>query len=329
MRLDRSTIGALNQEYLKAIREMGAYRLKHPDKPNVVFPDDFMSKASYVYEAQYNLHGAEKIYYLTEKTMRRVRGMNVTSFLGPDSEACKMVFTEDECKYIVFDTTSPYGIGSMAYCIKEGHLYAKVYSGEYIAGYIISDEKDGYKLCMVPYSIFSMLHAMSFPDMRNGGADIIDKQLKIVKKDFGEGSVAKMSNIELVRISKRKDFDKMYSHDMIEDHITFLGVLFEALGALIFLKTAEVYSQEYVPDSTPTFRRKKGYKPLNYILVDSTWDKNIDVNNPFPVRGHFKMQPYKKDGKWDKKLIYIESYMKTGYHRRAKKIIDNETRAFE
>ena len=126
---------------------------------------------------------------------------------------------------------------------------------------------------------------------------------------------------DLYKVSKRKDFDKLYTHDMIEDYLIFQDILLTTLQAIIFLRTAEVYSKEYVPDPTPTFKRHKNYKPINYTLVDTTWDMNIDVNNPFPVRGHFKMQPYKKDGEWDKKLIYIESYMKSGYHRRAKKEI--------
>ena len=99
----------------------------------------------------------------------------------------------------------------------------------------------------------------------------------------------------------------------------FQNILCDALQALIFLKTSEVYSKEFVPDSTPAFRRKKGFRPLGYIQVDTTWDMDIDVNTPFPVRGHFVHQPCKVDGEWTRKIIYVEQYMKKGYHRKAKK----------
>ncbi len=59
--------------------------------------------------------------------------------------------------------------------------------------------------------------------------------------------------------------------------------------------------------------------PISY--VDSSWIREIIRTEGFKVRGHFRLQPYKKDGEWTKKLIYINEFEKHGYHRRARKDI--------
>ena len=56
--------------------------------------------------------------------------------------------------------------------------------------------------------------------------------------------------------------------------------------------------------------------PATYI--DCSWFREIVRREGFMVRGHFRLQPYKKNGEWTKKLIYIEPFQKHGYTRRAK-----------
>ena len=56
--------------------------------------------------------------------------------------------------------------------------------------------------------------------------------------------------------------------------------------------------------------------PATY--VDCSWFREIVRKEGFMVRGHFRLQPYKKGGEWTKKLIYIEPFQKHGYTRRAK-----------
>ncbi len=43
----------------------------------------------------------------------------------------------------------------------------------------------------------------------------------------------------------------------------------------------------------------------------------------FPVRGHFRMQPYGA-GRSERKLIYISPFVKSGYHRRAELLTGGE-----
>lgn len=98
--------------------------------------------------------------------------------------------------------------------------------------------------------------------------------------------------------------------------------LLTALKCFVFLKCAKVIDKTFIADDTPmtTYRRLKRDSNVDYIYVDGHWDENIKVINPFEVSGHFRNQPKKNDrGEWYKELIYIDSYMKQGYTRRATK----------
>lgn len=58
--------------------------------------------------------------------------------------------------------------------------------------------------------------------------------------------------------------------------------------------------------------------PIN--ILDCTWFNNIIRNEPFGVRGHFRLQPKKNDeGEWIKEMIYIKPFIKTGYNIKARK----------
>ena len=54
------------------------------------------------------------------------------------------------------------------------------------------------------------------------------------------------------------------------------------------------------------------------FIETKAFDETINVAGPFPVRGHFRKQQ-KKDaaGQWYHDLIYIDTFMKNGYHRKA------------
>ena len=54
-----------------------------------------------------------------------------------------------------------------------------------------------------------------------------------------------------------------------------------------------------------------------------TYFKNIYRDEGFPVRGHFRLQPF-GTGHAERKLIYISPFMKNGYHRRAELLTGGE-----
>ena len=59
--------------------------------------------------------------------------------------------------------------------------------------------------------------------------------------------------------------------------------------------------------------------PIN--ILDCRWFNNIVRNEPFGVRGHFRLQPKKDEsGKWIKEMIYIKPFIKSGYNLKARKL---------
>lgn len=55
------------------------------------------------------------------------------------------------------------------------------------------------------------------------------------------------------------------------------------------------------------------------IVMDSKWFRKIVNDNDIFVRGFFRMQNKKNaDGEWYKELIFVDSFVRHGYHRNAK-----------
>ena len=55
------------------------------------------------------------------------------------------------------------------------------------------------------------------------------------------------------------------------------------------------------------------------IVMDSRWFRKIVNDNDIPVRGFFRMQNKKNtDGEWYKDRIFVDPYIRHGYHRNAK-----------
>jgi hypothetical protein len=91
---------------------------------------------------------------------------------------------------------------------------------------------------------------------------------------------------------------------------------------LNFIKYAEIELKELQPNSV-----KKGID-LSYVndtslkvnLLDSKWFTTLVKSDAFKVRGHFRLQPKKKDGEWTKELIWINDFQKDGYTAPARKL---------
>ena len=60
------------------------------------------------------------------------------------------------------------------------------------------------------------------------------------------------------------------------------------------------------------------------IIMDSRWFVKIINDNDIFVRGFFRLQNKKNEmGQWYKELIFVNSFVRHGYHRNAK-IEDND-----
>lgn len=124
--------------------------------------------------------------------------------------------------------------------------------------------------------------------------------------------------------SNVKEEERYWLKDLPEDSIrskdkgTIVGFRDWIITLINFIKYADIETKYIKANSKLNVSRKDG-KVVNdsnedYILLNSTWFLNIVRTEGFLVRGHFRLQPYKNR----KKLIYIGTYEKHGYHLNAK-----------
>lgn len=91
------------------------------------------------------------------------------------------------------------------------------------------------------------------------------------------------------------------------------------LAFLQYADTEKVYIENGQTKSLTRGESVKNSSGMKIKYYDSRWIREIIRTEGFKVRGHFRMQPYKINGEWSKKLIYINEFEKHGYHRRALK----------
>ncbi len=137
-----------------------------------------------------------------------------------------------------------------------------------------------------------------------------------------------------VTISPNQKFEPIFlSHALIKaerDVDEYLnGLFYDTILLLNFIKYAEVETK-YLPAG----QRVKGINckyinetKSNVKILDSTWFTELVKSDAFKVRGHFRLQPKKKDGEWTKELIWIKDFEKSGYVRKSGKTIYKEKSA--
>lgn len=106
--------------------------------------------------------------------------------------------------------------------------------------------------------------------------------------------------------------------------ITYLAVKKYAQVETIIVPSNSII---VVEDEIKGYKNKEKVKNdsgQEVIIMDSRWFVKIINDNDIFVRGFFRMQRHKNDnGEWDKKLIFVDSFIRHGYHRNAK--IENAT----
>lgn len=93
---------------------------------------------------------------------------------------------------------------------------------------------------------------------------------------------------------------------------------------LMFKKFAQVELKELSPGQKvkDINCNYKNDTKINVQILDSAWFTNLVKSDGFNVRGHFRLQPCKKNGEWTKELIWINEFGKSGYSRKAGILID-------
>ncbi len=134
-------------------------------------------------------------------------------------------------------------------------------------------------------------------------------------------------------------------NSIISDNALFKGSLEDrhmALASVVNFVSAYVAVKRFVKVETVIIPQGKFTAvegtPLEYvdkkkiinqtgqevIVMDSKWFRKIINDNDIYVRGFWRMQNKKNDeGEWYKELIFVDSFVRHGYHRNAK--IEDET----
>lgn len=132
---------------------------------------------------------------------------------------------------------------------------------------------------------------------------------------------------------------------IIRDNALFQGSLEDrhiALASVVNFVSAYVAVKRFVKVETVIIPQGKFTAvegtPLEYVdkkkvinqtgqevmVMDSKWFRKIINDNDIYVRGFWRMQNKKNDeGEWYKELIFVDSFVRHGYHRNAK--IEDET----
>lgn len=131
-------------------------------------------------------------------------------------------------------------------------------------------------------------------------------------------------SVEAFNFIKNKipNSNKMSNNDILLELDNQLNT--SLIAHINFIKYAQVETK-YLP-------AKKRIKDINckYVndtnsnitYLDSTWFTTLVKSDAFKVRGHFRLQPKKKDGEWTKELIWINEFQKDGYTAPARKMKD-------
>lgn len=93
----------------------------------------------------------------------------------------------------------------------------------------------------------------------------------------------------------------------------------------LYIKYADLEIKHLKPKTTENGINCKYVNSTSSVvkILDSTWFTTLVKSDAFKVRGHFRLQPKKKDGVWTKELIWISDFMKEGYTAPAKKLHAN------
>lgn len=117
-----------------------------------------------------------------------------------------------------------------------------------------------------------------------------------------------------------------------DDSIDEVGAAFIATvqNFILFCHFADVDVKFVARPGSREARQQSGEKDayvndtrLNVRRLTSNYFTTICRDESFPVRGHFRMQPFGV-GRAERKLIYISPFIKSGYHRRAELLTGGE-----
>lgn len=149
--------------------------------------------------------------------------------------------------------------------------------------------------------------------------NILKKVTKEIEKYESENKVS----IKISEENKVSEYSKTYKEQEVNYDLKYNRTKL-CLQTFMFIHFAKIIdtTRISVNDGSMSFserlKNKNRNNNIDVIEVDTLYDENLDVINPFGVKGHWRNQPI-GEGRKETKLIYIDSFMKDGYTRQATK----------
>lgn len=111
-----------------------------------------------------------------------------------------------------------------------------------------------------------------------------------------------------------------YASSTLQFHPVQLTI--DHLLMILFIKYAQIETVLLPPNkkTNGTVCNYKNETKTGVTILDSKWFTTLVKSDSFKVRGHFRLQPKKKDGEWTKELIWISDFIKNGYTSEARKL---------
>jgi hypothetical protein len=280
-------------------------------------------------------------FYMTDSTMKRVDGMDVSNLKSCDFDFLYRKWPDETGFIFMADLVHFF------YHIGANHVTLVCFKGKMPKLHKIELYDDRFNRMSEQAAIPLAVRAVSQSILGSATIDYAEENPSVfaysaygrllywsnhkfdsgLKKLFGRDDLADFKRL-YKELATADDPDKargqVGKYPLLNDHTVRHDCIWRCIMAFLFLKTASVSELTFLPmrdgillNERP-FKAYKDYGTPGVIKVDSFFDETINVAGPFPVRGHFRKQQ-KKDaaGQWYHDLIYIDTFMKNGYHRKA------------
>lgn len=253
-----------------------------------------------------------KYFYITDSTKKRISSIDIDKISGKKMSALKE--NSLGCGIIYFKNN--------LHC-----LYSVNPKGVYM---VVSSRKDIKYHSEPDFAVRISIDGSIYMDYSYEQMDyVVNNPLEMLRIDdsyleWEEPYIKALKKMEAesVKLGSPEEYcGETYDNNKSEyDHkVTRMKFCWQAF---LFIHFARVIDTSVISeDSYKSFSdkvKKINKNVIDIIKVDTFYDKNVHVINPFEVNGHWRNQPY-GPGREKTKLIYIDSFMKTGYTRRATK----------
>lgn len=192
---------------------------------------------------------------------------------------------------------------------------------------VVFGERDSKKFLIQPSAVHAsrMIRigdgytSRTLKDIKLGGYTYLMGPSKVIRFDVKIGRIDGTYWDSLNKVAFRfycNIDDGTYYYDLMKDE-----EFAETMRILTFVELGDIDVVVLEPNrhNGKSVKDGKVYNssPNDVYVVDASWNRLIIRNDGFAVRGHFRLQPCGPDMR-DRKLIWIDAFLKNGYTRRPK-----------